>query len=357
MTAKKTDNEKHGKKGRLQLRHQPDELTCGPSCVTMVAEAQGRAENTDIAALGRHMGTDSSTGTTPERISHGLDALGAEYEHIKSWNIEDLKEWLPQGWAILRTLTHNIPHWVVADQVKGDTVNLLDPWLGEHWVDTNTLAERWGARQWEGFRIPKVSRWPSPVTVETRKHLVAPLAMADLNEAAGLAVTAFKHLMAEHEIWGYLAEKMTTGMSAGLWEKDKNGGKGAMVGTYLLQRLDRSRGEGRELGLPGMEESDQKAIGAEGVALVISPESQGQGLSHMLRAYATRTSGGFLVGQHLRDLNNMDHWLKRRRVIAENPELFVTYEEQPFKERPVNAKISPFHARIKTARTLKHGAP
>lgn len=281
------------------------------------------------------MGTDSLTGTTPDRFSHGLDSLGIEHEHL-FWSVEDLKDWLDTGWAALRTITGGIPHWVIADDWDGSRFHIADPAGGEYWESERETDARWQKRNYEAYKIPRKSSWKRPVKVETAKHLVQPLAQGEIPEAFEIAVEAFGHLMAPQAIRGYLSSSVTQGLSAGLWEKQGDR-KGRMIGTYLLRRVNSLSGH-----WAGLSTSSGATTGAEGIALALAPHSRGHGLSHLLRAYATRSAGGFLVGQHLHGLDNREHWLKRRQVIGETDEGFLTMEEAPFTERETGAAISPF---------------
>lgn len=261
----------------ITLRLQPDDITCGPSCVAMVAHSVGRASaNMDIRKLGEHVGTDNKTGTPPSRLRHALESLGVEHTHGYYDGVENLKQYLDgsQGRVILRTVTHGIPHWVIADRVQDGNVVLLDPWLGVHQATEDIIRERCEKTRFEAFTIPFISGWPATFVLSDRTWEASPLSSADLPEAM--------------ERYGPVrpidqaAAPIVVGMSAGLRKR----GAPNLVGVCFVGAVA-NRHEGRE-------KEAARIIGIS-VAPSIQGEAGGRG-REALRRYASMMAGGDMAG-------------------------------------------------------------
>ena len=68
--------------------------------------------------------------------------------------------------------------------------------------------------------------------------------------------------------------------------------------------------------------------GLEGVALGLKKEYRGNGLGDKLKDwfenYAKDNGYDFIFGQHLKGLNNIDSWLKRRELYKEDKHSYYT---------------------------------
>lgn len=68
--------------------------------------------------------------------------------------------------------------------------------------------------------------------------------------------------------------------------------------------------------------------GLEGIALGIKSEYRGSGLGEKLKDwledYAKDNGYDFIFGQHLKGLNNIDYWLKRRELYREDDHSYYT---------------------------------
>ena len=63
------------------------------------------------------------------------------------------------------------------------------------------------------------------------------------------------------------------------------------------------------------------------MALVVKDSERGGGLGSKLKDY-TRTLGvDYVWGIQYKDLGNLEQWLKRRKLAAENDEVNITVED------------------------------
>jgi GNAT superfamily N-acetyltransferase len=71
---------------------------------------------------------------------------------------------------------------------------------------------------------------------------------------------------------------------------------------------------------------DKKGI--EGIGLCILPEYRGKGYGELLKdwleTYAKENDYDFIFGQHLKSLQNLDPWLKRRELYNEDEDTYYT---------------------------------
>ena len=140
---------------RINLINQPNDLVCGPTCLMMLADYYDI--KTDIPKLTEVCSTDALTGTTSEKMIKGLNYLSLDYEQFPLKNKENafnkLKEYKDKKYFILfRTLTRGIKHWILCDYYI-EKFHILDPWLGEYYLNVNKLDKVWSPRDYDGFII------------------------------------------------------------------------------------------------------------------------------------------------------------------------------------------------------------
>ena len=100
--------------------------------------------------------------------------------------------------------------------------------------------------------------------------------------------------------------------------------KGKVVGAYFLKHGN----------VPAVSDQYQHHFdadikgkrGVEGVGLVIHPDHRGHGVGTQLKNYTQSLNADYVWGGQLKSLNNIHHWLKRRKVIYENPYMHITYQ-------------------------------
>lgn len=104
-------------------------------------------------------GTDWEVGTPPDRMEKGMRELNIPYiEHMGgSKPYELLQRVIEDGnFAILRTITKGVPHWIVATRmhfVYPEKYVILDPALGRIDYNQQDLDSIWAPRQYQFFEI------------------------------------------------------------------------------------------------------------------------------------------------------------------------------------------------------------
>lgn len=71
----------------------------------------------------------------------------------------------------------------------------------------------------------------------------------------------------------------------------------------------------------------QNLRGVEGLALFVFPAYRSAGLASMLKDMLRRLPYDYVWGQAYKDLGNLQEWQKRRRLVAETDDLYITLED------------------------------
>ena len=66
--------------------------------------------------------------------------------------------------------------------------------------------------------------------------------------------------------------------------------------------------------------------GVEGVLLVVDDKIRGMGFGNQLKDFPKTLGVDYIWGQQLKSLENLNHWLKRRDLIYETNEIYITAE-------------------------------
>jgi GNAT superfamily N-acetyltransferase len=79
---------------------------------------------------------------------------------------------------------------------------------------------------------------------------------------------------------------------------------------------------------PGGKEYDElkNLKGVEGIALGVLPKFKNQGIGKKLIEYPKTLGIDYIWGYQLKSLQNIDNWLKRRKIYWENPQIYITYQ-------------------------------
>jgi GNAT superfamily N-acetyltransferase len=105
---------------------------------------------------------------------------------------------------------------------------------------------------------------------------------------------------------------------------------GDIIGSYLLGRRQILDGL-REEGVPFTFYEDlsryTNKTGIEGVALAVKPEWRGRGIGRDLISASESVRADYIWGMAYKHLANVKHWTKRRRLVAESDEIFVTLKD------------------------------
>lgn len=274
-------------------RFQEKSYTCGPTAVKMVLDWLGYAD-VPVDYLERVSKTDDIVGCTDKSMSLMLDTLGVKYkrhvgEHATSWDA--LRSALRDGRkVVVRTLTRGIKHWIVVHGESNGVFEVADPWLGSIRYDSAQLEQIWQPREWDCFVIESD---PFP-----KLHAM------DGNYSACVSLARKCFPGTEEWIESYLEETTDKSISVCL----KIGGE--VVGAYFLCARDLVSQEGK---------------GLEGVCLCMDERYRGNGWGKMLISFAESMPGfDYMWGQHLKTLNNLEQWTKRRETVIDAGEVWIT---------------------------------
>lgn len=69
-----------------------------------------------------------------------------------------------------------------------------------------------------------------------------------------------------------------------------------------------------------------KLLGIEGVLLCVDESIRGQGWGNKLKEYPKSLPIDYIWGQQFKSLNNLEDWLKRRELIGETSDVYITAE-------------------------------
>lgn len=294
----------------MNLIKQPNGISCGPTCIKMVGEfIGGLVDSIDEICL--KCGTDSIVGTPPERMIKGLDSYNFNYE-IHSKNTEPfvvLKHIIDSGnVAILRTITHGNPHWIVIHSYEEDIFNVNDPWLGTLTYSETELKKIWEPRDYYFFEI------------KTNKHndqklndvTIRPLEKSDLKyiipnleeilSRTGLSKETIMNIVGKYDNISIVAEV-----------------NGNVAGFYFL----------RYANIPNDKINPifKDLKGVEGILLGVIKKYQKLRIGEKLIEFPkTIPDVDYIWGYQLKSLKNIDFWLKRRKIHYENSGLYITYE-------------------------------
>jgi predicted double-glycine peptidase len=325
----------------MKIKHiyQPDGISCGPTCLKMIYNHINHGDVT-IEDLKVIVGTDNIKGTTLEDMIVGLNHFNIDFESPLLMNEYDAISYLNDALTnnytvILRTLTRGIKHWVIADEFDGLYYDIKDPWLGELKYDEQELIDIWKPRDFHCIKIinsdnknenlnqiNEIRGWIEKVkNFKKGEPVIRRFKPSDKAQVMDLVVKAFSHLMPEEHIPTYIDQSSNFNKSIVV---DRNN---EIIGVYLLG--DRQ--------LPDVLSKNDKVYvdldeysrknGVEGVALVVKDSEKGTGLGSKLKDYTKNLGVDYIWGMQYKDLGNLDHWLRRRILAAENQYLNFTVED------------------------------
>ena len=134
---------------------QPDGVSCGPTCIKMACDFSNIV-TPSIDEICEICGTDNVVGTPPKKLTKGLfhfnvnfiihDDVVTPYETL----IQILNE---SSICVLRTITHNVPHWIIVKTYNNDKFLVYDPWLGVLEYTENELDNIWKIRNYYFYEI------------------------------------------------------------------------------------------------------------------------------------------------------------------------------------------------------------
>ncbi len=296
----------------IRHRSQPDGITCGPTCLTMVAEALGRGRfDLDVHNVASMCGTNPETGTTHEGVAKALSGLGVDAARTlgRDAAVGALRGAGPGDMVLCRTLTNGMKHWVLAVPGGPDVFEVHDPWLGRRLLGLDWVLRLVAPRGHEVWAVGG----------EQRPHHVAvgPLvADGDVGTAVEEALAVCRPAFGRWSpnLRAHLGDVVQ-------WEASRAVRvDGRVVGVYLLNEdsvLDRRFPE---------PEADLLRSGrtVEGVALAVLEGFRGRGYGRLLRDEPARLGYDHVWGMAMHELRNAEAWRKHRRVVERTTTHTVT---------------------------------
>ena len=137
---------------------------------------------------------------------------------------------------------------------------------------------------------------------------------ADITE---WAFPYFKHVVNLSLFFSIILEETDWNLSAMLVDDE-----GIVKGAYLL-----GKGSPAYLMDAGQWGKYQNLKGVEGVMLTVDESIRGQGWGNKLKDYPKTLGVDYIWGQQLKGLNNLEDWLKRRELVGETDDCYITLEK------------------------------
>ena len=293
--------------------YQPTGNSCGPTCIKMVGDfIKGNVPSID--EICRMCGTDWVVGTPPERMKIGLDELGIIYkEHIDEIEpYQSIRNVIDKGnVAIVRTITQEIPHWIVIHGYNEDVFTVNDPWLGPKTYNEDELGSIWKVRNHFFYEIMSGQQKVADNVVIER------MTEDDVKEIHDKLADVFdKTGMSNEQIWGEVSH-----FDMGLSVVAKVNGK--LAGFYFIgdDQIPKAPTEGN------VYEELSQLNGVEGIALGVFKEYKNMNVGKKIIEYPKNLNGvDYIWGYQFKSLKNIDDWLKRRKIYYENDGIYITYQ-------------------------------
>ena len=304
-----------------KIKHifQPTAHTCGPSCLYMVFKYLTNRQSVDsemnftIEDIALICGTDWEVGTPPDRMEKGMKELDIKYiEHINTPNpFNHLQSVIDSGnIPIVRTITKGAPHWIIVDGYKdyqNDGIvlyNILDPWLGEIKYTEKELNDIWTVRDYQFFEIKNIPSETFQITIG--------IATDEINEVLERTYPVFEQHLSKRNFKDIVMDETNWDISLKLYANNELIGFYLLGSTQLTSLLNESKFEGLN--------------GVQGVLLTVNPTYRNRGLGNMLKDYPKTMGYDYIWGEQLKSLGNLEDWLKRRELILETEDIYITCE-------------------------------
>ena len=110
---------------------QPNEWSCGPSCVKMVSDYIN-SENDNIENIIKIGRVDNIFGATQKRMERILISKKISYTLSKNLNTTEIESGLSNGFVyVILVFLDKYPHWILVTGVTNKKFNINDPYQGK----------------------------------------------------------------------------------------------------------------------------------------------------------------------------------------------------------------------------------
>jgi hypothetical protein len=283
----------------------------------MVGDALGITTSTSVEEIAEICGTNHQVGTTDSMLAKGLETLHIPNKRGTSRDTQELANYLiGGGYIILRTLTRGVKHWTVLYAFENGVFKVADPWLGDITYTPEQVLAIWQPRNFDYFEIMPAVKHIIDSVVGSLKWV--PISQVPKEAWAALLLEGFPQYA--DEVVGVVEGEMDPSLSVGVLDGE------TLVGAYFL------RENSVQTLARGMKHYENLKLykgkrGIEGVALVVAKSHRGTGLASELKSYPRKLGYDYICGLQYKALGNLDHWKKRRRLVAASASLLVTLED------------------------------
>lgn len=291
--------------------YQPTGNSCGPTCIKMVGDfLSGNIPSID--EICQMCGTDWVVGTPPDKMKKGLDMLGIKYiEHISEIEpFQSIKNTIDKDhFAIVRTVTKKVPHWILIHNYDGDTFMVNDPWLGEIKYNEKQLGKIWKIRDYFYFEIiAKEKKVEENVVIrKIEKEDLTQIInnLGDIFDKTGIPNQGIWNMIKHSNMDITIVATVNDELAGFYFFNDEN------IPPY-----------------PGIDYTEFANLkGVEGVALGVLKKFRNMDIGKKLIQYSQNNLGyDYIWGYQLKSLKNIDDWLKRRKIYLETPVMYITYQ-------------------------------
>ena len=274
-------------------RSQSKGYNCGPTSIRIIADFLKYPESITDEYIEKISGTNTQYGCTDVNMARGLNTLGIKNKRIvndtEEVSMTNLKQSLKNGFnVVLRTLTKGIKHWIVVYKFDKNLFYCSDPWLGKITYTYDQIVDIWKPRDFDAFIIEDKGK---------ERPIIENIEEKDIPIIIEMVADEFERVMSKQSSYSYLKSAVNWKISVKLTLKGK------IIGCYLLAERNFHRKE-----LDGLK-------GIEGVALCLLSKYRNLGYGKMLMSYTENLPYDYIWGQHLKGLNNMNNWERRRDYI------------------------------------------